>query len=701
MVTKMRVRAVSALAAGVLGWLAAGTASGGAPSGEMSAPPSGLFQPSDIFRIEFAFDPQISPDGARIVYTRQSSDAATDTRYSNLWVLGADGRDHRPLTDGRHRDRNPRWSPDGRKLAFISDREGSAQLYVLELSTGQARRITGLAGGAARPVWSPDGSSIAFFSEVARPPLRLVEIEVPEGAIWRGRAQIHDRLNYRREQRGFDTGHSHAFVVAADGGEARRLTDGDFDHGSISAAEWEETAGLSWDNTGSRLLMAANRRPDAELEPFDSEVYAVGIAGGPPIALTDRRGADGSPAMSPDGRSIAYLGYDDRRLQQHTTRLHVMPAAGGPSVVLTADLDASVRSPRWSEDGRGLYYLFDREGRSILAYQPLTGPRRELATNVGPGYMNYGFAGSFSVSRKGRVAFTYEDAHTVGAIAVLDPGKSTPRVVLRLNEHWLGGKRLAEVEEVWVKSSIDGRRIHGWLMKPPGFDPSKRYPLILEIHGGPTTNIGGDRFDIEKQLYAAHDYLVLFMNPRGSTSYGAEFTNLIHHKYPGDDFYDLMAGVDEIVRRGVVDERRIYVTGGSGGGVLTTWLIGRTDRFAAAVSQYGYVNAVSQALSSDIPFITRSWFPGPPWEYPREYWERSPLSLVGNVKTPTMMMVGLEEVRAPPWESEQYFKALKLRGIDTVLVHFPDEPHGIRIHPSHHMEKVLTILAWFQRYPRQ
>jgi len=191
------------------------------------------------------------------------------------------------------------------------------------------------------------------------------------------------------------------------------------------------------------------------------------------------------------------------------------------------------------------------------------------------------------------------------------------------------------------------------------------------------------------------------MNPRGSTSYGSAFTNLIHHKYPGDEFHDLMAGVDEIVRRGAVDERRIYVTGGSGGGVLTTWLIGRTDRFAAAVSQYGYVNAVSQALSSDIPFITRHWFPGPPWEYPQEYWARSPLSLVGNVKTPTMMMVGLEEVRAPPWESEQYFKALKLRGVDTVLVHFPDEPHGIRIHPSHHMEKVLTILAWFQRYPRR
>lgn len=690
------VRPVAALVAGVFGWWATTVAAaGGVPS-----PASGLFQPDDIFEIEFAFDPQISPDGERIVYTRQSSDRQTDSRFSNLWILAADGQGHRALTAGKHRDRNARWSPDGRRLAFISDRDGSPQLYILELATGQLRRVTALAGGVARPAWSPDGSTLAFFSDVARPPLRLVDVVVPTGAVWRDRARVYDRLNYRREQLGFDTGFSHAFVVAAEGGEPRRLTHGHFDHGSVSSAEWEEAAGITWKADGSAMVMAANRRPDAELEPFDTELYAVGLDGGAPVALTDRRGADGSPVLSPDGRSVAYLGYDERRLHHHTTRLHVMPAHGGAATVLTADLDTSVRSPAWSGDGRGLYYLFDREGRSILAYQPLTGARRELATNVGPGYMNYGFAGSFSVSSKGRVAFTYEDAHTVGAIAVLDPGKSTPRVVLRLNEHWLGGKRLAEVEEVWVKSSIDGRRIHGWLMKPPGFDPSKRYPLILEIHGGPTTNIGGDRFDIEKQLYAAHGYLVLFMNPRGSTSYGAEFTNLIHHKYPGDDFHDLMAGVDEIVRRGVVDEKRIYVTGGSGGGVLTTWLIGRTDRFAAAVSQYGYVNAVSQALSSDIPFITRSWFPGPPWEYPSEYWERSPLSLVGNVKTPTMMMVGLEEVRAPPWESEQYFKALKLRGVDTVLVHFPDEPHGIRIHPSHHMEKVLTILAWFQRYPR-
>ncbi len=694
--SKFYRRAVAALVAGVFGWCATTVAAaGGVPS-----PASGLFQPADIFEIEFAFDPQISPDGERIVYTRQSSDRQTDSRFSNLWILAADGQGHRALTAGKHRDRNARWSPDGRRLAFISDRDGSPQLYILELATGQLRRVTALAGGVARPAWSPDGSTLAFFSDVARPPLRMVDVAVPTGAAWRDRARVYDRLNYRREQLGFDTGFSHAFVVAAEGGEPRRLTHGDFDHGSVSSAEWEEAAGISWKADGSAVVMAANRRPDAELEPFDTELYAVGLDGGAPVALTDRRGADGSPVLSPDGRSVAYLGYDERRLHHHTTRLHVMPARGGAATVLTADLDTSVRSPAWSGDGRGLYYLFDREGRSILAYQPLTGTRRELATNVGPGYMNYGFAGSFSVSRKGRVAFTFEDAHTVGAIAVLDPGKAKPRVVLRLNDRWLGAKRLGEVEELWVTSAIDGQRIHGWLMKPPGFDPSKRYPLILEIHGGPTTNIGGDRFDIEKQLYAAHGYLVLFMNPRGSTSYGEAFTNLIHHKYPGDEFHDLMAGVDEVVRRGVVDERRIYVTGGSGGGVLTTWLIGRTDRFAAAVSQYGYVNAVSQALSSDIPFITRSWFPGPPWEYPREYWERSPLSLVGNVKTPTMMMVGLEEVRAPPWESEQYFKALKLRGVDTVLVHFPDEPHGIRIHPSHHMEKVLTILAWFQRYPR-
>lgn len=672
-----------------------------APPSRAAGGASDSFRPDDIFDIEFALDPQIAPDGASIVYTRQYSDRITDARYSNLWIVGADGSAHRPLTGGKQRDRGARWSPDGRQLAYVSDRDGLPQLYVLSLDSGRSTRLTALPRPVARLAWSPDGRTIAFLSEVPSEPVRLAHLPEPSaGAHARPRAQIYTRLNYRREQLGFSSGYTHVFVVPATGGAVRRISEGDFDHGSVGAAEWEDAAGIAWTRDGATVIVSSNRRADAELEPFDTELYAVGLHGEGTRVLTNRRGPDTSPVVSPDGSRLAYAGFDDHRRQYTVRRLYVANPDGTGSRALTATLDSSVRGVQWAPDGRGLYFLFDRQGRTLLAHQSLDGSLREIAGNVGTGYMNYGFGAGFSVARNGRIAFTQEGVHTVGALAVWEPQTRRVRTILNLNEHWLSRRTLAPVEELWVTSPVDGRRIHGWILKPPNFDPGKKYPLVLEIHGGPTTNIGGDRFDIEKQLYAAHGYVVLFMNPRGSTSYGEEFTSLIHLKYPGDEYFDLSAGIDALVARGYIDERNLFVTGGSGGGVLTCWMVGRSQRFTAAVAQYGYVNAVSQTLSSDIPWIANYWFRGPPWEYPQDYWDRSPLSLVGNVTTPTMMMVGLDEVRAPPWESEQYFKALKMRGIDTALVHFPDEPHGIRIYPSHHVEKVLTIIGWFERYRR-
>lgn len=660
------------------------------------------FNVDNIFDIEFAFDPQISPDGMRIVYTRQYSDRHTDARYSNLWVVDASGKNHRPLTGGKQHDRNARWSPDGKQVVFITDRDGLAQLYVLDVASGTTRKVTSLPRPASRPSWSPDGSAIAFISEVAVEPPKLVDLpKAPAGATWKTGARLFDRLNYRQEQLGYFSGYAQVFVVAADGLTApRQLTEGPYDHGSVAAAEWADPAGLVWRADGQAILFAANRRSNADMEPFDTELYEVSVVSGALRPLTDRRGLDQSPVLSPDGRRLAYVGFDDHRMQYTTRRLYVGDAEARDAKPLTASLDSSVRAPVWAPDGQGLYFLYDWHGRSMLAYQGVDGARRDIASHVGPGYMNYGFGGSFSIARTGRIAYTVEDAHTVGALAVWDPQRGASRTIVRLNSGWLAGKTLGTVEEIWVRSSVDQQPVQGWILKPPDFDPKRKYPLILEIHGGPSTDIGGNRFDIEKQLYAAHGYVVLFMNPRGSTSYGEAFTNLIHHRFPGDEFFDLMAGVDAVIERGYIDERNLFVTGGSGGGVLTCWLVGRSDRFSAAVAQYGYVNATSQALTSDIPWIVNYWFPGPPWEHPEAYWKRSPLSLVGNVKTPTLMMVGLDEVRAPASESEQFYKALKIRGIDTMLVNFPEEPHGIRIYPSHHMEKVLTILAWFERYRR-
>jgi acylaminoacyl-peptidase len=283
-------------------------------------------------------------------------------------------------------------------------------------------------------------------------------------------------------------------------------------------------------------------------------------------------------------------------------------------------------------------------------------------------------------------------------IAVLAAGAEKARILTDVNRDLLDDRRLGSVEEIWYQSSKDQKKIQGWILRPPNFDPSKKYPLILEIHGGPFANYG-DRFDLEKQVMAAAGYVVLYTNPRGSTSYGEDFANLIHHAYPGDDFYDLNSGVDAMIAKGYIDPDQLYVTGGSGGGVLTCWMIGRTPRFRAAVTVYPVINWYSWMLTSDIgPIIRRYWFPGMPWDNVDHYEKRSLLSVVKNVKTPTMVLTGEADWRTPMSDSEQYYQALRMLGVESVLVRVPDEPHGIAVRPSHHMSKMMHIIGWFDQH---
>jgi acylaminoacyl-peptidase len=284
----------------------------------------------------------------------------------------------------------------------------------------------------------------------------------------------------------------------------------------------------------------------------------------------------------------------------------------------------------------------------------------------------------------------------VGAV-----GGGAPRVVTQVNADLLAQRRLGAVEEVWYESDSPIKslfKVQGWILKPPDFDPSRKYPLILEIHGGPFANYG-DRFDVEKQVWAGKGYVVLYTNPRGSTSYGEWFANLIHHAYPGDDYFDLVNGVDALIADGHVDRENLFVTGGSGGGVLTCWMIGRTDRFRAAASQYPVINWYSFTLTADLSvFFWKYWFPGLPWDHTQHYMDRSLTSVVKNVKTPTMVITGEEDWRTPISESEQYYKALKLLKVESVLVRVPGEPHGIRQRPSHHVAKMLNIVGWFDKH---
>ena len=648
-------------------------------------------QPMDVFDLESASDPQVSPDGSRVVYVRSFMDVMKDRRRSNLWIVGEDGTRHRPLTSGSRTDASPRWSPQGDRIAWVSSSEGSPQVHVRYMDSGETAVISRLANPPGGLTWSPDGRYLAFFMHVPDRAKPFVEPPArPEGAEWAPPPKVVDRLVYRADGEGYlRDGHSQLFVLPADGGTPRQLTDGPFDHGGR----------IAWAPDGAHVLVSANRHEDGEYDPRNTEIYEVGVANGAVRALTQRQGPDGSPDLSPDGRQVAYVGFDDAYQFYQVTRLYVMGRDGSGARCLTAGLDRDVESPVWASDGRGVYVQYDDAGSTKVALVSLDGRVSPLADGVGGASLDRPYSGgSFSVSSNGRITFAQASADRPADVAVRRPDEKTARRLTRLNEDLLGHRALGPVEELRWTSSKDRRTIQGWVVTPPGFDPKKKYPLVLEIHGGPVANYG-PRFAVDVQLYAAAGYVVLYANPRGSDSYGAEFGNLIHHDYPGDDYFDLMSGVDAVVARGFVDERNLFVTGGSGGGVLTAWIVGRTDRFRAAVSAKPVINWYSFVLTADATnFFYRYWFPGFPWDHESHYMKRSPLSLVGNVKTPTMVITGEADYRTPISESEQYYQALKLRRVETALVRVPGASHDIAARPSQLIAKVAHVLAWFEKY---
>ncbi len=644
----------------------------------------------DVFQLEYADDVQVSPDGSRIVYVRASHDIMTDRVRRNLWMINADGSNHRPLRSEVRSFLSPRWSPNGTRIAYVSSAEGSPQLYVRWLDSGQTALLTNLVDAPEAIAWSPDGKFIAFTQLVpsdkaplAAPPPK------PEGANWAPPVKVIDSVTYRVDGAGYlESGFTHVFIVSAEGGTPRQLTDGDFN----------DDGPLSFTPDSKQLVFSANRGPDWERDPQNSEVFSVDIATQKLTALTSRQGPDNSPVVSPDGKKIAYLGYDDRYQGYQVTHLYVMDIGGGNSRLVAGNFDRDIDAPKWSGDSRGIYFSFDERGVRKLGYTTLDGKVRTLAEGLGGTDLGRPYtSGGFSVARNGRMAFVHNTPVRPADVATATD-KGGARVLTALNDDLLGVKTLGEVRELsWT--SKDQRDIQGWVITPPDFDPAKKYPLILEIHGGPFAAYGPN-YATELQLYAAAGYIVLYANPRGSTSYGAEGGNRIHHAYPGDDYDELMSGVDAVIAQGHVDTNNLFVTGGSGGGVLTAWIVGKTDRFRAAVVAKPVINWSSFVLTADMSnFFYKYWFGAPPWEQPQEYWRRSPLSLVGNVKTPTMLITGEADYRTPIEESEQYYQALKLRKVDTLMVRIPEASHGGMVtRPSNLIAKVDNILAWFGKY---
>jgi dipeptidyl aminopeptidase/acylaminoacyl peptidase len=648
--------------------------------------PSRSFTGSDLFGLTIAADPQISPDGKTIVYVRRTGDVMTDKMQSSLWLIDvASGRQTPFATDGS----SPRWSPDGSRIAYAArDGEGS-QLFVRGIGAAQGARITSFPGDPQALAWSPDGTRLAYIATVAGEGTKLgTQPPKPEGAKWAEPLTIIDRVNYRNDGPGYvKPGYDHLFVVGADGGAARQLTYGKFDDGGP----------LSWTPDGRSIVFAAIRGPAADRQVMNSDVIAVDAASGTMRTLTTRDGPDAKPRVSPDGAKIAWLGFDDKRRSYENTQLYVGDRDAAAPRSLTATLDRGIEDAVWAADGRSLYASYDDHGQRKVARIGVDGRVSPLIDNVAGGGLDRPYTGGdFSVSKSGAIAYTGGDASAPADVWVLAGGK--PRRLTTLNAVLTGSKALAPVRKIAV-TAPDGRPIDAWLATPPGRVAGQRVPLILEIHGGPNAAYGPG-FATDMQLYAAAGYAVLWTNPRGSTSYGADFANLIDKTYPAADYDDLIASVDAAIADGTADPDNLFVTGGSGGGLLTAWIVGKTDRFKAAATQKPVINWISEALTMDNTlFTSRYWFTKLPWEDPTSYWNRSPLSIVGNVKTPTLVVVGGDDYRTPVSESEQYYAALQIRGVPTALVKVPGASHGgLAARPSQSAAKASAIIAWFDRY---
>jgi dipeptidyl aminopeptidase/acylaminoacyl peptidase len=653
--------------------------------------PNKIFQGRDLFGLQYASDPQIRPDGRAVAYARRSFDIMTDRGRSSIWLVDTETGAQTPLVAGAGSHNSPRWSPKGDRLAYVSTAEdGRPQLFVRWLQTGQTAKLAELLDAPDSLTWSPDGKWIAFtlFAPDEKKPLGEAPPK-PEDAKWAPPLEVITDITYRADGAGYlKPGYTHVYVVAADGGTPRQLTFGAFNEGGE----------LSWAPDGSYLVATGNRNENWRREPVNTELYRISLADGEITQLTQRAGPDGSARVAPDGKTIAYLSFEDKLMGYQNVELYVMNADGSNPRSLTASLDRSIDDVRWAPNGRELYVRYDDHAVTKVARVALNGKVTPVAQGLSGSSLDRPYTGgAFSVANDGTIAFTSGNGTRPSDISIARGGRS--KQLTALNEGALAGKTLGQVQHLDVKSSFDQRPVDAWLVLPPNFDRNKKYPLILEIHGGPFSAYG-PVFATDNQLYAAAGYVVLYTNPRGSTSYGDEFANLIHHKYPGNDYDDLISCVDAAIAQGFVDPDNLFVTGGSGGGVLTAWIVGKTQRFKAAASQKPVINWASLVLTTDgTAFMTKYWFGKTPWEDPQGYWARSPLSLVGSVKTPTLVVVGDQDFRTPLSDSEQYYQALQLAGVPTGLVKVPGASHGgFTARPSQSAAKASAILAWFERY---
>ena len=644
----------------------------------------------DVFKIAYASNPVISADGKTIAFHHYSMDVMTDQRKNDLWVIDADGKKLRQISKGFDAVGAAAFTQSGDAIAFVAFKGDTSHIYVQQLNSSKRSELGEGLSGPANLAFSPDSKWLAFTMPVAYKPETMGTIpSPPEGAEWAEPIVVETRSQFRVDGGGYLPFSRHqVFLIPTQGGAAQQLTQGQQDHNSA----------IEWLPDSSGLLLSINFKNNIN-KPWDTDIVRLDLKTRQLSAFTTQSGPDSAPKISPDGERIAWIGHKDKPSIYHEYQLYTAKLDGSDIRELTTDHDLSVIDFAWHPDNQQHYIQYEDRGQNVLALLAPDGSVSVLTDKLSGWELDQPYVqGQFSASA-GVAAVTLGDTITPTELGVVDR-QGRVQMITDFNRSLHDSVQLATVEEHIVKSSVDQREIQYWVMRPPNFDVNKSYPMMLQIHGGPWASYG-PQFAANNQLYAAAGYVVVYGNPRGSTGYGADFAHTIDFNFPNRDYDDLMDMVDATVAMGFVDKERLYVFGGSGGGTLTAWIVGKTDRFRAAVAVNPVINWTSLALTSDLDkLITNYWFTDLPWENPTDYWSYSPLSLVGNVTTPTMLMTGEEDWRTPIWEAEQYFNALQIEGVDTALVRVPGASHQIEYRPSQLLAKVNAILAWFERYSK-
>lgn len=640
---------------------------------------------------ERAGNAQISPDGSQIAYVRSRVDKMTDRWTSEIWLMNADGGKNRFLVKGT----GMRWSPGGDRIAYVATADDDTrQIFVRWMDDEGA--ISQLTHGQTPPKmirWSPDGQSIAFRSRVpASSEWKISIASPPKGAKWTKDVTVIDSLHYRQDRVGAIAGFDHLFIVPSEGGTARQLTEGRW-HTVSRFSGMVGNAPYAFTPDGSAIIFDGNGPAgDVEETRYNSQIHKLDLATGNIEQLTKAEGYWSDPAVSPDGNTIVYAGKSDVITTYGTDEVRAINVDGTNERTITNDLPSGAGGFLFSRRNDRVYFAVRKEGESQVMRLRMNGTMEAITSGTHMVTLD-------SMTRSGQYAGRYRDPKTDFNLAVGDVSDGEITQLTDFNSDIMAGVTPGELEEIWYDSS-DDTKVQGWVMTPPDFDPSKKYPMLLYIHGGPH-GMYGVNFNFMWQALAAKGYVVVYTNPRGSVGYGSDFANAIDNRYPGRrDFDDLMAGVDTVVDRGYIDVDKMYVAGCSGGGVLTTWVVGNTNRFAGAAALCPVINWISFAGTADIVAWGNKRFRTHWTEDPDLWLKHSPLMRAPHIKTPTLFMTGDKDLRTPLAQAEEMYTALKVLGTPTKLISIHGEYHGTTSIPSNMLRTIAILDKWFKEWEK-